>query len=290
MARVSPTVSQFEFAARVRALREARGLGAKVVSDHLGFSRNFWSAVENSRALLSPDHLEALFEILEVGADDAADLTRLLDEARQPGWWQSFTSTSGEDLVRFFGLESGASTIRSYEGRVFNGLLQSREFARNVISASPHISEVDLNRTLDVRMRRQEGVLRGESPPKMIFLMSEAVLMQQFGGPDVLRAQLLHVLDLAEKLGDKLDLRVQRFDVTPLGLSSASTLVLLDFDSPNLQSVVWREAGTPIGLADQAELVDTLKLLFEKALISSCSRAESISLVAQRVKDIEWQR
>ena len=82
----------------------------------------------------------------------------------------------------------------------------------------------------------------------MTFVMGEAVLMQQFGGPDTLRRQLLHVSDLAERYGDVIDLRVQPFDATPLGLTTASTLVLLDFDSPYLEPVAWREAGTSHGV------------------------------------------
>ena len=287
MSRVSPTVSQFEFAARVRRLREERRLGAKAVSDHLGFSRNFLSAVENSRALLSPDKLAPLFEILEVDESEAGELTRLLHEARQPAPWQPFASTTGEEFIRFENLEAGCSAIRSFEGRVFHGLLQCEAYARSVIGASPNVSSRNFNRMLTTRLQRQHEVLGAEPPPLMVFLMSEAVLMQQFGGSDVLRQQLLHVLGLAERFGEGLDLRIQRFDVTPLGLTTASTLVLLDFESPFLPSVAWREAATPIGLTDLPDLVEILKLHFERALTSSCSRVESLDLIGRRVKDLE---
>ncbi|MCP3993303.1 MAG: hypothetical protein GY724_29840 [Actinomycetia bacterium] len=75
--------------------------------------------------------------------------------------------------------------------------------------------------------------------------------------------------------------------MTPLGLTSASTLVLLDFDSPYLQSVAWREAVTPVGLDDQAELVETMKLHFERAVSSSISRSESLELIARHARDLE---
>jgi transcriptional regulator with XRE-family HTH domain len=290
LTRVSPTVSQFEFAARIRRLREARGLGAKAVANYLGFSRNFLSAVENNKALLSPEKLPLLFEVLAVGEDEAGELTRLLHEARQPAWWQPYASSLPEEFLRFVGLELGCSAISSFESRVFHGLLQCEAYASGVIGASPNISDVQMKRTLDVRLQRQDGVLKGDRPPAMTFVMGEAVLMQQIGGPTVLRAQLLHVLDLAQRLGDSLDLRIQRFDATPLGLGSASTLVLLDFDSPYLEAVAWREAATPVGLSSEPGLIEMLKLHFTKAVESSCGREESLQLVAQRAGEMDGRQ
>jgi hypothetical protein len=160
-------------------------------------------------------------------------------------------------------------------------------YARQVIRAAPDISVIDLRQTLALRLRRLEELLKSGAPPDMTFVISEAVLMQQYGGPGVLKGQLVHVLNLADELGPKLDLRIQTFDVTPLGLQTASTLVILDFDSPHIPSVAYREAVMPIGVTDDASVVEVLTSPFERSLESSCDRATSLELISKRIRHLE---
>ena len=281
--RISPTVAQFEFAARVRGLREARQLKAKAVSDHLGFSANYWSAIENSRALLATERLGPLLELLEVEEDEAAELTDLLAAARKPGWWQDFSSTASPEFLRFVGLEYGASRIWSYENAVFHGLLQTEEYARAMINAAPHISPVEVRRSVALRMRRQQELFGRDQLPSMTFLLSEAVLMQHYGGPRILHDQLQHVLDLANDVGESLELRVQRFERTPLGFTGAATVVILGFDRSRILPIAWREAGTHDRLDDGEDSVELLKLHLDRALGSTASHAESLEMLAERI-------
>ena len=282
MPQLSPVIAQHEFAARIRQQRERIGLASAEVSRHLGFTRNFYSAVENCRGWLSPGKLTALVEILEFEADEAELLSELLAQSKRNRWWQPYVSSRGDSFVRYVGLESGASTISSYEGLLFNGLLQSPAYAREVVGASPNTSPVDVERIVALRLRRQEELFERRPLPRMTFLLSEAVLMQQFGGPEVLRGQLAHVLQLADRLGDRLDLRIQTFGVTPLGLTTASTLVILEFDSPFVSPIAYREAGAPIGIADDPALVSKLRLHYSQALVSSTEHNDSLELIAQR--------
>lgn len=159
-------------------------------------------------------------------------LSDLLGVARSRAWWHEYSSTLSDESIQFFGLEFGARTISSYESLVFNGLLQAPEYAKSVVRASPTYALLDAPKALEIRLRRMKELLASGDPPDMTFVFGEAVLMQQFGGPEVLRKQLVHILNLADELGSKLDLRIQTFDVTPLGLTTASTLVLLSFDAP----------------------------------------------------------
>jgi len=285
MGRTSPVVAQFEFAARVRKRREELGLPAAAVSKHLGFTRNFYSAVENSRSLLATAKLPLLVEVLEFDDADAQTLTTLLEQARTPGWWQSYSAILDDSFVQFLGLEFGATTISSYEALVFNGLVQCPEYATAVVESSLNLSTVAVRRSLEARFERQRAILKADHPPKLVFLLSEALLWQQFNGPDVLRKQLTHLVGLAEQLGDEtLDLRVRPFDRTPLGLTSASTLVILEFDQ--IASVVYRESGGPLGISSDPELVDRLLLHFEQAHISSLDRSASLDLIAKRIEQL----
>ncbi len=281
MGRTSPVVAQFEFAARVRKRREELGLPAATVSKHCGFTRNFYSAVENSRSLLATAKLPLLIEALQFDETDAQTLTTLLEQARTPGWWQPYASSASNALVQYLGLEAAASSIRSYENFVFHGLLQSREYAESVIAAGLNTSTVAMKRSLELRMRRQAELF--ESPPAMTMLMGEAVLHQQFGGRDVLKRQLEHVLTLAERLDPKLRLAVRPFASTPVGLHTSSTLVILDFDLPLFRPLAYREAGESLGVTADPDVVDRLVVHFDHALASSSDHFESIALITERI-------
>lgn len=89
-------------------------------------------------------------------------------------------------------LEEDASWTRSFDGQVIPGLLQIREYAEQIITASaPHLRVGDIDRYLELRMRRQQCLTRGM---RLTAIMSEAAVRQQVGGPTLLRKQLHHLI------------------------------------------------------------------------------------------------
>ncbi len=285
MGRTSPVVAQFEFAARVRKRREELGLPAAAVSKHLGFTRNFYSAVENSRSLLATAKLPLLIEALQFDDSDAHTLTTLLEQARTPGWWQPYANVLEDTFVQYLGLECGASSISSYESLIFNGLLQSAEFALAVVRASPNVSTVNSQRLLDIRLRRQEEIFRQRSGVRLRFLLGETLLWQQFGGPAVLRRQLIHVLELIES--HSIEVRIQPFSTTPPGLHSVANLTLLSFESSHLSTVAYREAGWPIDLSMNSDLVAQLVMNLDLVSGSSLDPTASVDLLKERVRVLD---
>ena len=63
MALPSPVVAGWELVLRLRERREQVGVEVKQVTQTLGFSRNYWSAVENERKILSEEALKKLLEL-----------------------------------------------------------------------------------------------------------------------------------------------------------------------------------------------------------------------------------
>src|SRR5262245_31910222 len=57
---VSPTVAAWELALRLRRRRVQLGVEVRTITQRLGFSRNYWSAVENERKILSEENLVKL--------------------------------------------------------------------------------------------------------------------------------------------------------------------------------------------------------------------------------------
>jgi hypothetical protein len=94
-------------------------------------------------------------------------------------------------------LEADASWIRTYEGEIIPGLLQTEDYAERIITAgSPHIRVADIDRYLELRMRRQRRLNEGL---RLTAIVGEAAIRQRIGGSDVLRDQLRHIVRMVRE-------------------------------------------------------------------------------------------
>ena len=282
----APAVAQRELNVRLRDRRKALGLTTKAVSGALGFTPNYWSAVENDRTVLAEDRISAVVSLFEFSPTEADELMILHSSAKAPRWWTEFAALLDDDLTQFIGLEDGASRVRNHEGKLIAGLLQTEEYASAVIGADPVVSAVTIRQRWELRQRRQRR-LTGSDPLHLTSLVSEAALMQHFGSERVLRDQLVFLAHLIDQLVETLVVRVLPFDRSPLGMTGASTLNFLDFRSPHLPTIAWREAVTPIGFTEDPEEVETLQISYTEALdSSSLSREDSLRLIERRIAEL----
>ncbi|QFG26481.1 DUF5753 domain-containing protein [Actinomadura sp. WMMB 499] len=98
-------------------------------------------------------------------------------------------------FAEFTEAEAEAGVIRSYENFLINDLFQTEDYARAVLRGGRPSNEVD--RLVAVRAERQE-ILRQDTPPLVVGLLDSSTLRRPFGGREVMRAQLEHLLTLAD--------------------------------------------------------------------------------------------
>lgn len=128
----------------------------------------------------------------EAQADRLASLAR---EGKQQGWWQSYEL---DYFATYVGLEEAATTLLGYQSSIVHGLLQTVDYARAMYRAGLP-AEFTLERAeelIKVRLRRQE-VLRRNSPLRLSVIFDEAVLHRVVGGPEVMGAQLDHLVEVS---------------------------------------------------------------------------------------------
>ncbi|MGH3695719.1 MAG: helix-turn-helix domain-containing protein [Pseudonocardiaceae bacterium] len=185
------TVRSRRLGARLSRYRGERGLSGAEVAAELGVRQPQLSRMENGKAKVTPAALVRLVEVLEIPGAEAQKLDELRRRAAEPGWWQDYGDILSEPVEMLIELEVEASWIRSYEGHVIPGLLQTRDYAERIITASStHMRVADIDRYLELRMRRQKRLAEGM---RFTAILSEAAIRQQVGGPDVLREQLRHI-------------------------------------------------------------------------------------------------
>jgi transcriptional regulator with XRE-family HTH domain len=288
MAPASPTVARWELSLRLRERRLDLGLSAIDVAKKLGVTRNYISLVENDKTVPAEDKLQEFLDALSMDPEEQQKMFELRDISRQRGWWMDYASLFPEEkIVKYFGLEHGASTLNAYEGQMVNGLLQTEAYTRELMMADPLLSEVQIERLLLARRRRKERLI-GVDPLQATIVMSETVLHQVVGTVQTLSGQLGHLLEVSER--DNIDIRIVPFSNPPRGATGSSTFYLLGFPSARLPKAVWMEAGTPLELSTEPTKVEDLELRHRDALSASLSVQASRELIADCQQSLDTNR
>src|ERR1700734_494139 len=91
------------------------------------------SRLETGQRGVSPRDIRDLCDLYEVDDDTRARLTHLAAEGKQHSWWQPLSLP----YTPYVELESAAASIHDYALMIMPGLLQTADYARAVIAATP---------------------------------------------------------------------------------------------------------------------------------------------------------
>ncbi|GAA3627242.1 helix-turn-helix transcriptional regulator [Streptomyces chitinivorans] len=193
---VNPTVRRRRLGQELRRLREQRGMTAEEVADRLLVSQSKISRLENGRRSISQRDVRDLCGVYEVDDQRIVDsLMQMAKESRQQGWWHAFGDIP---YSVYIGLETDAASLRVYEPQVMPGLLQTPRYAEAVVAgALPEASAEDVEKRVQVRLRRQERIHDRKSPLRLWAVIDEAALRRVVGGKQIMRDQLEHLLELS---------------------------------------------------------------------------------------------
>ncbi|KAA8890011.1 helix-turn-helix domain-containing protein [Nocardia colli] len=283
MAPLSPTVARWELMLRIRRRRTEFDVSASVVAKELGFTLSYWSKVEKER-ILAEDKLKKLMALFEFDQAERAEMLRLREIAKQRGWWSSYADLLTDSLVRLYGLELGAQKVRTYDSVLIPALLQTADYARALLlSDVARIRQVDIDRLVQVRLRRQQRLI-AEDPLHLTAVVNEAALTQQIGGREIRQGQLCHLAAMVEQHPDTIDIRVIPFEAAGGGLLGGATFHLLSFDNTLLPDIAWTETLIYQALIEDTEPVRHLDTLFANTMADSAlPQAESLALIEQKI-------
>lgn len=281
----SPVVANWELVLRLRRRREELGLGIKDLTDPLGFTRNYWSAIENERKSVPIATLVAVLDALEFDVQERRELLKLHEESKTTGWWSRYSALLDTDLQRLFGLEYGASQSRNYEPLLIPALLQTADYTRALMHSGAIVRLVEVDRRVELRLRRQRRLV-GDDPLKLQALISEAAIRQQVGGVATLRGQLDHLIDMINQHPDTIDVRVVPFTATGCTIFGSGTVCLLDFRSPHLPSAAWSETVSDWRFINEASQINNITIAFDQAVDRALGRQETLNIIKRHRKEM----
>lgn len=284
-AAMSPTVQAWELGIRLRKHREQIQLTAASVAKTIGCTQGYISSLEAGKSKLAAYRLEQFVELYELELDEADELEELRQGAGQRGWWYEYTDILNDPFIRFLGFESGAEHVRAYNSEILYGLLQTEDYARAIIrggAAWIRLSEAD--RRVAVRMARQVR-LDGPQPLRITAVIGEGALRQQVGGPEVMKRQLEHLLQLLSAKPEQIDIRIVPFTA---GAHPAfgGPYQIMSFASPWLQDLVWQEILNSMEIMNHHARISEYVVTFAETMERALSADDSRLLIAAIAKEM----
>ncbi|WP_328495479.1 helix-turn-helix domain-containing protein [Streptomyces sp. NBC_00414] len=179
----------------LKHLREQAGFSAGEAAERIGMGRAQLSQIETAKTTILTERLHELCRLY--GCTDATYVEALvaMSEATGKGWWTAHRKHMEPGALDLAELESEALKIRTHEPLFIPGLFQTADYARAIFT-SPRLGFDNIEECLKFRMERQR-ILTLDDPPSVHAVIHEAALHMRFGGADVVREQLLRLIELA---------------------------------------------------------------------------------------------
>lgn len=198
-ARGAPTVLRMLLGIQLRRLREDAGITPDRAGYEIRGSRSKISRLEHGRVSFKQRDVADLLTLYGVtDPEQRAGMLSLAEQANTQGWWAKYSDILPDWFEAYLGLEAAASLIRTFELQFVHGLFQTPGYARAVtILGHRAASAEEIDRRVSLRMKRQD-LLNSQDAPRVWTVMDEAALRRPVGGPQVMREQLQHLLDVSE--------------------------------------------------------------------------------------------
>ncbi|MFB6556830.1 helix-turn-helix domain-containing protein, partial [Streptomyces sp. NPDC056405] len=261
-------------------LREDKGLTAEQVAERLLVSQSKISRLENGRRSISQRDVRDLCGVYEVDDRRIVDsLMQMAKDSRQQGWWHAFGDIP---YSVYIGLETEAASLRTYESLLVPGLLQTPGYAEAVIpGAVPELAPEDLEKRIQVRMRRQDRVRDQERPLRLWIVLDESALRRVVGSHLVMREQLEHLVEVSTL--PHVTVQVLPYD-TGAHAGMSGTFSILEFDDAADSSVVYIEGVTSDLYLEKTNDVHKYTIMYEHLRAQALSADASREFIAEAAK------
>lgn len=276
----SATLRRRRLARMLLQLRNAAGLTAEEVATELRNQGGRWSKSKISRIedprYTAPTQRDVRDMLDLYGVTDRRErdaLVRLAAQAGQRGWWNAYDDVFQGSHI---GFEAEASVIHSFAPSCVPGLLQTEAYARAITRAAlvtePERAAGEIDRRVEVRMKRQE-LLERKRPPQLWALMEEVVLRRPVGGVSTMRAQIDRLIQFAERPNITLQVIPTSAGAHP-GMSGS--FVNLEFPNPNDAPVVFLETDAGSLYLEEPAEISRYTLRFDHLRAIALSPDESV--------------
>lgn len=193
----SPTLRFRRLAAQLKQGRERAALTVSQAGKSLGWTSSKISKIETGQTRrITPNDLVKLMNLYQINDPAQREaMQALAKDAKKRGWWSAYREIFGDQALPDF--EAEAATIRSFEGLIIPGLLQTPAYAEALFQGGRYTSADDIQQRVEARMARRE-ILTRFNPVHLRVVMDEAALQRTIGRPAIMVEQLKYLLHMAQ--------------------------------------------------------------------------------------------
>jgi transcriptional regulator with XRE-family HTH domain len=263
--RISP---RWFLAKTVRRLREANGMSRERLAQAVFVSESLVRGWERGTRVPQPDHLQKIDEMFSTQGI-LADFREDLINAAGPLEWMN----------EWRGIEQQASVFLWLGTIVIPGLLQTPEYAAAIFYMSDHLG--DTEKLVGERLQRQQILGREDDPPTLVVVISEAALLNNVGGAEVMRGQLAHLIEMAQR--GNVFIHVVPL-MTEVGADFLAHFIVAGLDGREVAYLDNQLNGVVI---EEPENIAILRRKFERFRAHALSQPDSIDLI-KKIMEERW--
>ena len=282
----SPAVLKRWIGLELRRLRQAAGKSRPEVAARLKQSRTAIGHLETARNLPTAAVLEVLLGFYGV-PERLPFLLDLVEVARKGrNWWDKLAGAAPSWLDLYLGLEAGAAELSSFDTYLVPGLLQTPEYADAVFRGDPDLTgEEEIQRRVELRLGRQQIFDRDDDPVRLWVVIDESVLHRQRGTPQVMAAQIQHLIDVSQR--PRVDLQILPRDAGA-HLGQQGTFQLLKFPAEMVgdPGVVYLDLLVEGRYYDEPEQVAMYERALTRLRVQAATLQDSRTLLHRAAKEV----
>lgn len=260
----SPTAQMVAEVART--LRIQRGWTQEQEGQELGYSAAAVSAMETCAQPASDAMLVELERVLGNGTGIFLTARRYMRMERLPQQFQDYAL-----------LEEAAISLQLFVTNVVHGLFQTEAYARALIGGGyPPLSDQRVEELVELRMDRK-ALFDRDPLPMIEIIIDEAVLRHVIGSEEIMREQLLHLVECARRRN--VTLLVLPMDAGKYGEYAAGHGGMSLVETPAHEHLVYLEAQEESLLISDPAKVSTYAQRYAKIRSQALGPRESLDLI-----------
>jgi hypothetical protein len=279
-----PTVRRMLVGAQLRRHRIDKGITREQAGEAIRASEWKIHRLENGQVGFKERDVVDLLALY--GVDDPVEVVEfviLAREANAPGWWHDYGDLLPQWFRAYVDLESAARLIRTYEGQLIPGLLQTEDYMRALVGgAQLKDAPGEAERRVALRLGRQ-ALLDRQDAPRLWAVIDEAALRRPVGGAKVMRAQLERLIEATEQ--PNLTLQVLPF-AAGAHPAMVGAFSLLRFADRELPDVVYVEHLNNATYLDRREEVERYLDVMESLAVGSEPPAKTAELLGKILDEL----
>jgi transcriptional regulator with XRE-family HTH domain len=260
---------------RLREIREEANFTLAEASKRLDKTRSALQRIETGVTRADVHFIRSAMDVYDIYDETLIEQAR---EAGKPPWFRAY----GVEDLGYVDVETYAASVREFSGLKLPGLLHTEAYTRAFFAHSRRRRTPEqLRNDIEVCLIRQERLTSERDPLELSAIIDESALRRDLGGPEVMREQMRHLVEMAE-------LPSVTLQVLPLKAHSAMDggFILLSFQDRDEPDLLYVEYVTGALHIEEDPEVRACRLKFDRLGVEALSPDDSVSLI-ERISQ-EW--